>query len=173
MNNTIFRKISEKLSKLVDKTGYTLLQRNGQRVYGGPPPKWEGPPPPRGSEVFVAKIPRNCFEDELAPVFEKAGVIYELRLMMSFSGYNRGFCFVMYESPEIAANAIEKLNNYEIRPGKRVAVVKSVGNYELYIGGLPSNESESDIKSVSITVAAKPQFIKVVNNSCHVIVVSE
>ena len=34
----------------------------------GPPPDWTGPDPPRGSEVFVAKLPRDCYEDELVPV---------------------------------------------------------------------------------------------------------
>lgn len=57
---------------------------------------WEGPAPPRGCEVFVGKIPRDMFEDELVPLFEKAGRIYEFRLMMEFSGENRGYAFVMY-----------------------------------------------------------------------------
>lgn len=59
-------------------------------------PGWEGPAPPRGCEVFVGKIPRDMFEDELVPLFEKAGKIYEFRLMMEFSGENRGYAFVMY-----------------------------------------------------------------------------
>lgn len=59
---------------------------------------WDGPPPPRGCEVFVGKIPRDMYEDELVPVFERAGSIYELRLMMEFSGENRGYAFVMYTS---------------------------------------------------------------------------
>ena len=57
---------------------------------------WDGPPPPRGSEVFVGKIPRDMYEDELVPVFERAGHIYLFRLMMEFSGENRGYAFVMY-----------------------------------------------------------------------------
>lgn len=47
------------------------LQENGQRRYGGPPPGWEGPPPERGSEIFVGKLPRDLFEDELVPHCEK------------------------------------------------------------------------------------------------------
>lgn len=57
---------------------------------------WEGPPPPRGCEVFVGKIPRDMYEDELVPLFERAGKLYEFRLMMEFSGENRGYAFVMY-----------------------------------------------------------------------------
>ena len=46
-------------------------QENGQRRFGGPPPGWEGPPPERGSEIFVGKLPRDLFEDELVPLCEK------------------------------------------------------------------------------------------------------
>lgn len=46
-----------------------MQQCNGQRKYWNP--NWTGSPPSRGSEVFVGKIPRDLFEDELVPVFEK------------------------------------------------------------------------------------------------------
>ena len=45
--------------------------RNGQRIYGSPPPKWQGDPPVKGSEVFVGKLPHDIFEDELVPIFEQ------------------------------------------------------------------------------------------------------
>ena len=50
---------------------YNHVIRNGQRIYGNPPPKWQGDPPVKGSEVFVGKLPHNIFEDELVPIFEK------------------------------------------------------------------------------------------------------
>jgi hypothetical protein len=43
-------------------------------------------------------VPREIAEDELVPLFERAGKIYELRLMITFSGNNRGFLFVRYSS---------------------------------------------------------------------------
>ncbi|XP_061665856.1 uncharacterized protein a1cf isoform X5 [Syngnathoides biaculeatus] len=63
----------EGLRALVQRTGYRLQQENGQRRYGGPPPGWDGPPPERGSEIFVGKLPRDLFEDELVPLCEKVG----------------------------------------------------------------------------------------------------
>lgn len=60
------------LLALMEKTGYNTVQENGQRKFGGPP-GWEGPPPPRGCEVFIGKIPRDMYEDELVPVFERLG----------------------------------------------------------------------------------------------------
>ena len=41
--------------------GGACMQENGQRKYG-PPPDWSGAPPPRGCEIFVGKIPRDCYE---------------------------------------------------------------------------------------------------------------
>ncbi|KAL0970674.1 hypothetical protein UPYG_G00245550 [Umbra pygmaea] len=104
------------LLALMERTGYSMVQENGQRKFGGPPPGWDGPPPPRGCEVFVGKIPRDMYEDELVPVFERAGRIYEFRLMMEFSGENRGYAFVMYTTREGAQRAIHLLDNHEIHP---------------------------------------------------------
>ncbi|NXI61715.1 RBM46 protein, partial [Anseranas semipalmata] len=95
------------LLALMEKTGYSMVQENGQRKFGGPPPGWEGPPPPRGCEVFVGKIPRDMYEDELVPVFERAGKIYEFRLMMEFSGKLIGVC-VSLDNCRLFIGAIPK-----------------------------------------------------------------
>ena len=75
-------------------------------VIVGPPPNWQGPPPTKGTEIFVGKIPREMFEWELVPIFEMCGFIYELRLMMDFSGSNRGYLFVRYSKREEASRAL-------------------------------------------------------------------
>ncbi|NWS59769.1 RBM46 protein, partial [Chunga burmeisteri] len=95
------------LLALMEKTGYSMVQENGQRKFGGPPPGWKGPPPPRGCEVFVGKIPRDMYEDELVPVFERAGKIYEFRLMMEFSGKFIGVC-VSLDNCRLFIGAIPK-----------------------------------------------------------------
>ena len=137
--------VNARLLALAKKTGYDILQTNGQRKYG-PPPHWKGPPPPKGSEVFVGKLPRDLYEDELVPVFEKVGTIYELRLMMDFSGSTRGFGFVQFTNPRDAERAVKELNNYEIRPSRHVGVVKSVDNCRLFVGGLPKNKTKQEIE---------------------------
>ena len=68
---------------------------------------YSGPAPLKGCKVFVGKIPRDLYEDELVPVFEKIGKIYELRLMMDFSGSNRGYAFVMFTSVSDARRAVK------------------------------------------------------------------
>ncbi|XDV14643.1 hypothetical protein PO909_014861 [Leuciscus waleckii] len=140
------------LLSLMDRTGYSMVQENGQRKFGGPPPGWEGPPPPRGCEVFVGKIPRDMYEDELVPVFERAGRIYEFRLMMEFSGENRGYAFVMYTTREGAQRAIQLLDNFEIRPGKFIGVCVSLDNCRLFIGSIPKDKKKEEIQEEMMKV---------------------
>lgn len=132
---------------LANTTGYPIIQRNGQRIYG-PPPNWGArEQPSKGCEVFVGRVPRDIFEPELVPVFEKVGMIYELRLMMDFSGSNRGFFFVRYTCKEDAKRACRELDNYEIRPHKRLGVLMSLDNNKLWLSGIPNGATQEDIRT--------------------------
>ncbi|NXP21384.1 A1CF factor, partial [Scytalopus superciliaris] len=135
------------LRALIQRTGYNLIQENGQRKYGGPPPGWDGPPPERGCEIFIGKLPRDLFEDELIPLCEKIGKIYEMRMMMDFNGNNRGYAFVTFSSKQEAKNAIKTLNNYEIRNGRLLGVCASVDNCRLFVGGIPKTKKREEILS--------------------------
>uniref|UniRef100_A0A3P8UZR6 Probable RNA-binding protein 46 n=1 Tax=Cynoglossus semilaevis TaxID=244447 RepID=A0A3P8UZR6_CYNSE len=135
----------ESLLLMMKHSGYTVIQENGQRKFGGPPPGWEGPPPPRGCEVFVGKIPRDIFEDQLVPLFELVGKIYEFRLMMEYSGQNRGYAFVTYANREAAQRAIQMLDNFEIQSGKFIGVCVSLDNCRLFIGSIPRDKSKNDV----------------------------
>lgn len=134
----------EALELLKRRTGYPIIQENGQRKYG-PPPNWMESEPDRACEVFVGKIPRDCFEDELIPVLERVGFIYEFRLMMEYSGYNRGYGFVMYTSREHARKAVNELNNFEIRKNRMIGLCRSVDNCRLFVGGIPKNKKREEI----------------------------
>ncbi|KRY39851.1 APOBEC1 complementation factor [Trichinella spiralis] len=127
-------------------TGYPLVQQNGQRRYG-PPYDWTGPPPPKGCEVFVGKLPRDVTEQELVPVFERVGRIYEMRMMMDFNGSNRGYAFVTFCDKEQAKRACQQLNGFEIRRGRFIGVLKSVDNCRLYVSGIPRDKSREDVRS--------------------------
>lgn len=99
-----------KIKALLERTGYTLDVTTGQRKYGGPPPDsvYSGQQPSVGTEIFVGKIPRDLFEDELVPLFEKAGPIWDLRLMMDpLTGLNRGYAFVTFCTKEAAQEAVK------------------------------------------------------------------
>ncbi len=136
--------LDEGVSQLVKRTHYAITRENGQRRYG-PPPDWNGEAPPRGCEVFIGKIPRDCYEDELVPIFEDAGKIYMFRLMVEFTGQNRGYGFCIYTNREDAKRAVDQLNNYEIRKGKTIGVCLSVDNCRLFVGGIPKNKTREEI----------------------------
>ena len=125
-------------------TWYEVFQKNGQRIYR-PQTNLTEPNPPKGSEIFVGRIPTTIFEDELIPIFSRVGTIYEFRLMMHFSGISRGFAFVRYTSPEAADNAVKELHKFEIRPAFNLCVAKSVDNCKLFIGGLPKQKTKEEI----------------------------
>jgi RNA recognition motif-containing protein len=50
------------------------------------------------------------YEDELIPVFEKCGTIWELRLMMNpMTNLHRGFAFVKFTTAETAQQAVNQV----------------------------------------------------------------
>jgi len=154
--------LARRLLALTNRTGYEIVQKHGQRIYGGPPPGWSGPQPGKGTEVYCYRIPRDCFEDELVPVFSSVGQIYELRLMIEFSGTNRSYCYVRYTTQEEAREAIKQLNNYPIRAGHALAVTRSVDNRKLSIKTLPPlvKETEQEIINELGTVVEGVEKIK-------------
>ncbi|KAM8847404.1 heterogeneous nuclear ribonucleoprotein Q-like isoform 1-T1 [Synchiropus picturatus] len=137
-----------KIRELLDRTRYTLDVTTGQRKYGGPPPDtvYSGVQPTLGTEIFIGKIPRDLFEDELVPLFEKAGPIWDLRLMMDpLSGLNRGYAFVTFCTKDAAQEAVQLCNNHEIRPGKHIGVCISVANNRLFVGSIPKSKTKEQI----------------------------
>ncbi|XP_063078840.1 heterogeneous nuclear ribonucleoprotein Q-like isoform X1 [Engraulis encrasicolus] len=137
-----------KIKELLDRTGYTLDVTTGQRKYGGPPPEavYSGLQPHVGTEIFVGKIPRDMFEDELVPLFEKAGPIWDLRLMMDpLTGLNRGYAFLTFCNKDAAQEAVKLFNNHEIRTGKHIGVCISVANNRLFVGSIPKNKTREQI----------------------------
>jgi RNA recognition motif-containing protein len=140
---TFIKAFSTKYAK--NGYGYIWTKENGQRKLFAPP-EWGLPVPPRGSEVFIGKLPRDIFEDEIVPLFAQCGEIYEFRLMVDFSSSNRGYAFVTYTNKEAANEACKQLNNYEIRKGRHIGVVSSVDNCRLFVGGIPRTRTKEEVK---------------------------
>ncbi|XP_054244989.1 dead end protein homolog 1, partial [Indicator indicator] len=134
--NTINQANKVALLAWAKATGITLVQINGQRRYGGPPPGWVGSPPRAGSEVFIGRLPQDMYEHELIPLFQSVGKLYEFRLMMTFSGLNRGFAYARYSSRRGASQAIATLHNREVRRGCAILVCRSTEKCELSLDGL-------------------------------------
>ena len=61
-------------------------------------------------QVFCGKIPRDIYESDLIPLFEKCGTIWDLRLMMDpMTGLNRGYAFVTFTSRDAAQEAVRQV----------------------------------------------------------------
>ncbi|KAI9541473.1 hypothetical protein NQZ68_030054 [Dissostichus eleginoides] len=120
------------------ETDTKLAQVNGQRKYGGPPAVWHLPPPGSQCEVFISQIPRDTYEDVLIPLFGSVGPLWEFRLMMNFSGQNRGFAYAKYSSPAVVSDAVHLLNGHWLEAGLRLSVRRSTEKSHLCIGELPA-----------------------------------
>ncbi|NXD76391.1 DND1 protein, partial [Halcyon senegalensis] len=130
------------------ETGIKLVQINGQRRYGAPPPGWVGNPPPAGTEVFIGKLPQDVYENVLIPLFQSVGRLYEFRLMMTFSGLNRGFAYAKYSSRRGAKNAIAAFHNFEVRKGHAIVVCKSTEKCELSVDGLATLVRRQELEAM-------------------------
>ena len=95
-------------------------------------------------EVRGARISRNLVlvrvQDELVPVLERFGELYEVRLMMNANAVNRGYCFATYTTRADAKRAVNELNNFEIRNRRFLGACLSVDNCRLFVGGIPRNK---------------------------------
>ncbi len=63
-------------------------------------------------KIFLGRLPEDLFEDELIPLMEKCGKIYELRVIVDHEGYNRGFGFVTFCDKDSARNAVNTYNGF-------------------------------------------------------------
>lgn len=145
---------NEILAAFEKESGYEIVQSNGQRICGPPPELKSKRVLLKGTEVFIGKLPRDCLENEIFLFCSRAGQIYQMRLMVNFSGDNRGYCFVKYCTFQAAYNAVSILNNTYIRPGHRVGVALSSDNTRLQvlcINPTVTNEAISQVSTFQIT----------------------
>ncbi|NXD27683.1 DND1 protein, partial [Spelaeornis formosus] len=129
------------------ETGIKLVQINGQRHYGGPPPGWVGDPPPASTEVYISRLPQDVYENTLIPLFESVGKLYEFRLMMTFSGLNRGFAYARYASLQDAQSAIATFHHFELRKGCSIIVCRSTQKCQLLVTGLDTLASQQELEA--------------------------
>ncbi|NWZ90663.1 DND1 protein, partial [Nesospiza acunhae] len=119
-----------------EETGIELVQINGQRRYGGPPPGWMGGPPPAGTEVYIARLPQDIYEDTLIPLFGSD-----------------------------ACSAIAAFHRFQLRHGCAIIVCWSTQKRELLINGLGASLSQQELVATlqrvtegicSVTLHASP-----------------
>nr|CAI5833572.1 unnamed protein product [Callosobruchus analis] len=85
---------------------YTINQYNGQIIA-----KFRNASTPkRGCEVYIKHIKEDTLLQHVLEFALKAGPVFQIRLLMEFSGYLRSYCFVTYFSVKSARKAILTLN---------------------------------------------------------------
>lgn len=153
---------AESLQALLDRTNYPVEITVGQRRYG-PPPKHDGPAPGQGCEIYIGKIPNDMYEDELVPILEKYGTLYDFRLMMDpVSGQSKGYGFAMFMQKSEAQAAVKNLEDYEVKPGKKLRCNVSIANTRLFIGNIPKSKSKEEIMNELSTVAEIEGIVDVI-----------
>lgn len=132
----------ERANQFLVIKGFAISLQQGQRVANN---LWhQASDQVEWNEIFVGKLPRDLFEDELLPILEKFGNVCKIRYMMDFSGFNRGFCFIKYATCEEALRACRYFNGAVLRPDKPPIVVKlSFDNKCLFFRNLPHNCTRS------------------------------
>ena len=74
-------------------------------------------------KLFVAGLPYDLYDDELAEIFEKFGPLVSAKVTMDKdTGKSRGFGFVEMQNEQDGLDAIEHLNDISL--GKKPLVVK-------------------------------------------------
>uniref|UniRef100_A0A0C9RM72 RBM47 protein n=1 Tax=Fopius arisanus TaxID=64838 RepID=A0A0C9RM72_9HYME len=137
-------RVTARLLNLMKETHYELIQENGQRRLTAPELTPEIRSSIKGAEVFVGRLPRDCYEDEIMPMLSRAGRLLELRLMLDFSGTTRGYAFALFENSRVARKACEMLDGQMIRSGHKIGVVKSIDNCRLFFGGVPKDKTKAE-----------------------------
>lgn len=106
-------------------------------------------------KMFVGQIPQNFDENELLPIFEKFGRIYELRVLRDkTTKRSKGCCFVTYFTRKSALNAQNALHNIKVLPGMyhpmqmKPADCESRTDRKLFVGMIPKKFSESDVRNL-------------------------
>ncbi|NXP95602.1 DND1 protein, partial [Passerina amoena] len=112
------------------------------------PAGWVGGPPPACTEVYIARLPQDIYEDTLIPLFGSVGRLYEFRLMMTFTGMNRGFAYARYASRQDARSAIATLHRFQLRHGCAIVVCWSTQKCELLVRDLGASVSQQELEAM-------------------------
>lgn len=137
---------SHEAALYLQSLGFETVSQNGQRISTSLHFDRQQMDRVKWNEVFIGKLPRDMFEDELLPHLTAAGPVYRIRYMMDFSHTNRGFCFVQYASLAQAVAAIRRLDGLTVKVGLPPIGAKiSFDNKCLFFSDLPAWCTEKEL----------------------------
>ncbi|CAG9816406.1 unnamed protein product [Phaedon cochleariae] len=110
--------------------------------------------PKRGTEIYLRKIPTDALLQEILDFAIQAGDVYQIRLLMEFSGYNRGYCFVSYFDVQSSRKATLTLNGSRIRDSQ-VIVKLSFDNNRLELQNVPRGVTPQQVYQDVVKIVGK------------------
>lgn len=152
-----------------------VIQSNGCRIYTNPLGSSKFPIPTDKIEIFVRNLPRDCFEDEILPHFERFGPIYKFRLLIDYDNLTRGYGYLIFYLEKSALIALDLMGYYIIRKDIIMDVEKSFEKSCLLAMNIPSNHTDEAIKQqflkifkqiTSITINRHNELNMKENNTC-------
>ncbi|VEN52021.1 unnamed protein product, partial [Callosobruchus maculatus] len=130
------------ITKTADlSTLYHVFQSNGQIIATFK----NASAPKRGCEVYIKHIKEDTLLQDVLEFALVGGPIYQIRLLMEFSGYLRSYCFVMYFSVKSARKAVLTLNGALLNEHP-VVVKVSYDNNRLEIRNIPRELGFTQLK---------------------------
>ncbi|CAF4046525.1 unnamed protein product [Adineta steineri] len=78
--------------------------------------------PADAANLYVKNFGKDMTETELCSLFAACGTITSCKVQTDNNGQSKGFGFVNFEKPEMAQNAIDKLNGYLLDDNKHLYV---------------------------------------------------
>lgn len=140
----------DKIQILARELNFNVRQNNGCRKFGPRRDLYHTYRPEAGSEVFVARLPLDAFEDEIYPFFATVGPIFKIKMILNINNTTKGYCFVEYMTPQLASLAVQKLHNSMFRPNHLIVLDLSTDHKKLLVSNTAEGVTKERIYRVNI-----------------------
>lgn len=126
-----------------------VMQTNGCRIWENPHTNVRYSIPESKIEIFIKNIPKDQFEIDILPHFERFGPIYQFRLLIDYDNCNRGFAYLIYFWEKSALECLDVMGYFLIKqkPGIMLDVERSQERSHLLALNVPSVLGDKEIEN--------------------------